>query len=486
VSCDPGFADCDGNPNNGCEADLTAPATCGSCTVACGPTQMCTPTGCGTACPAPLTYCSGSCVDLTNSLDHCGACGTHCNDPYFGHAVCSAGVCGIVCDPGYSPVAGGTTCWDIANDPRCCGTACSACPMPDGGDAVCNAGGCGMVCEPGMVVCSGACVDPQRDVANCGGCGVPCSGICTGGICDANAKQIIATGSGAIAALATDGTSVFWIDGAGNVMQVDRAGLGAPITLATGQQDTWHWMATSAAAPSVYWTNFTNAGIWMATKGTPGANFVAAVASRYIAVNSSYVYYGGDYQWADIYRLPFGGGTPQNVVHLTQPMFGDAFVAEYFDVDDTYLYVSETPLIAGTGWAWVFRYNLDGTNQAVNFCAVPNANGKTFAIGGGMVGCVAWSGTVTAAAASTLKLTGDLYLGSATPAVAVDATYVYFPSTVEAQGAKWPVSTPGLLRAAICGGPVERIGPVPSTATAADDLWIYWGDSTGAIHRIAR
>src|SRR6185312_11097333 len=180
--------------------------------------------------------------------------------------------CGLSCNPGYTVVNG--KCADIANDPTCCGATCTACPAPYGGDATCNAGVCGTVCEAGWTLCGGICVDPQRDVANCGGCGMPCSGICTGGICDPTAGQIIATGASPISAMAADGTWVFWIDGNGNVMQVDRAGTTAPITLATGQQDSEHEMVTTAT--SVYWTNFTNGGVWTATKGTPGVSFVAS------------------------------------------------------------------------------------------------------------------------------------------------------------------------------------------------------------------
>lgn len=31
VDCDPGFADCDGEPSNGCEASLSAASNCGRC-----------------------------------------------------------------------------------------------------------------------------------------------------------------------------------------------------------------------------------------------------------------------------------------------------------------------------------------------------------------------------------------------------------------------------------------------------------------------
>jgi len=36
-SCDPGFADCDGDSDNGCETSLTTLEDCGVCSESCGP-----------------------------------------------------------------------------------------------------------------------------------------------------------------------------------------------------------------------------------------------------------------------------------------------------------------------------------------------------------------------------------------------------------------------------------------------------------------
>lgn len=41
LSCNPGFADCDEDGRNGCEASLSDEATCGACNIACTPAQTC-------------------------------------------------------------------------------------------------------------------------------------------------------------------------------------------------------------------------------------------------------------------------------------------------------------------------------------------------------------------------------------------------------------------------------------------------------------
>jgi hypothetical protein len=87
-ACTGTFADCDGNPNNGCEANLqTDPLNCGAC--AAGPkdphvcaaggshAQACTNGACG--CPAGWADCNGERDDgceanLQTSNVHCGAC----------------------------------------------------------------------------------------------------------------------------------------------------------------------------------------------------------------------------------------------------------------------------------------------------------------------------------------------------------------------------------------------------------------------------
>jgi hypothetical protein len=70
VVCDPGFADCDGDPSNGCEANLQGDASnCGTCGHACsGDKPACASGTCGCAPPPDASYLD-SCSNCSQSGD---------------------------------------------------------------------------------------------------------------------------------------------------------------------------------------------------------------------------------------------------------------------------------------------------------------------------------------------------------------------------------------------------------------------------------
>jgi hypothetical protein len=68
ISCDPGWADCDGDSGNGCESDLTAPGSCGSCANSCG--GACVAGACAT-CDNGLTLDSNEPMDAARALGLC-------------------------------------------------------------------------------------------------------------------------------------------------------------------------------------------------------------------------------------------------------------------------------------------------------------------------------------------------------------------------------------------------------------------------------
>ncbi|MDF2697657.1 MAG: hypothetical protein K0S65_6040, partial [Labilithrix sp.] len=84
----PPARDCDGIPDNGCEASLLSNDNCGGCGIKCtDPNKPCInkPSGPSCGCGADQLYCydadfdTSFCVDPRSSDKHCSACGNACN-----------------------------------------------------------------------------------------------------------------------------------------------------------------------------------------------------------------------------------------------------------------------------------------------------------------------------------------------------------------------------------------------------------------------
>ena len=114
-ACDPGFADCDANPANGCEVDATTTANCGGCGKVCSTNNAmaaCNGGACQLTCNNGFGNCDANAANgcesnVTNDAMNCGACGHACS---LAHATasCAAGACGIAsCDArrGHRPFA---------------------------------------------------------------------------------------------------------------------------------------------------------------------------------------------------------------------------------------------------------------------------------------------------------------------------------------------------------------------------------------------
>jgi hypothetical protein len=155
AACPASFGTCDSNPNNGCETNLAATATCGSCSNDCNrafSTMTCDSGSCKVeSCAAPHADCNdtaadGCETDTEQSLQHCGGCDKPCA---LAHAAesCVSGSCVLgQCESNFSDcnlVASdgceSNTLTDTANCGACQHSCASEFP---GGLVSCSSGQC--------------------------------------------------------------------------------------------------------------------------------------------------------------------------------------------------------------------------------------------------------------------------------------------------------------------------------------------------------
>ena len=185
----------------GCVNTSNDPSNCGSCGASCSAganaTAVCAAGSCAFVCSAGFADCdrnpaNGCEVNLTSSVTHCGACGLSCPVRPGAASVCAAGSCGFLCASGTADCDGnpGNGCEASTNSVSNCGACGVACPARPGATAACTAGACRSSCIAGYADCDGnptnGCeVDTRTSSTNCGGCGTACpSGrVCAGGTC---------------------------------------------------------------------------------------------------------------------------------------------------------------------------------------------------------------------------------------------------------------------------------------------------------------
>jgi hypothetical protein len=200
TSCAAGFADCDGDPSNGCEADLSQSAHCGACTTTCsGAASFCVPGGgdagtfsCAASCPtATPTACGSSCVNTATDPRNCMTCGSACAAVTNGQPACVSSMCDITCDANFHKC--GSACADNTSLDSC-GTSCSPCPAPPAnGTEACNGVSCAFTCNTNYTACGNICSQLSSDSAHCGSCSKQCVSVaCTSGQCVEKDGQTVA------------------------------------------------------------------------------------------------------------------------------------------------------------------------------------------------------------------------------------------------------------------------------------------------------
>lgn len=167
-SCNVGFANCDGNPANGCEINLqTDFNNCGACGTRCNlanGTEACVSGVCQVvACDAGWGNCDGNhqngCeTNLMSSTSHCGSCNDRCSS-VNGVPSCVGGQCHISCNAGFGNCDGNARSngceTNLTNHPGHCGACGGDCFSWTGSASVdCSNGNCctdpgaGWICCP--------------------------------------------------------------------------------------------------------------------------------------------------------------------------------------------------------------------------------------------------------------------------------------------------------------------------------------------------
>jgi hypothetical protein len=116
------------------------------------------------ACPPERpTACRRGCVDVATDPTNCGTCGNRCRATAHGAAVCTGGVCGIVCDAGYGSC--GDRC--CAADRACCDGVCCTPGACCNGAGECSAEACAPHCEIDGEDYAADTINPEHDCQVC-------------------------------------------------------------------------------------------------------------------------------------------------------------------------------------------------------------------------------------------------------------------------------------------------------------------------------
>ena len=217
-ACDEGFADCNADPNDGCETDqLNSLQHCGSCERQCFSFHVadlvCSQGVCTSTCDAGFGNCSlpkapaedDGCETNLNTTADCGSCARQCEDQSVAALNCGQGLCNSTCLSGFAncilpqaPDVDDGCETHIALDLSSCGGCDRECAQDNVAEMICDQGLCQSTCTKGYGNCSqpgapgfddGCETHLYADTKNCGGCERLCASvnveqlICNNGLC---------------------------------------------------------------------------------------------------------------------------------------------------------------------------------------------------------------------------------------------------------------------------------------------------------------
>ncbi|WP_187027617.1 hypothetical protein [Persicimonas caeni] len=292
--CGPGTADCDGDMSNGCEVDTaTDTANCGACGTRCvfdNATAACNAGTCEIdSCSGTYDDCDGDptngCEANLNSLDHCGTCGDVC-DYENATEQCASGNCTFeACEGDFADCDSdlSTGCEiDTSSNLSHCGGCNQACSFPNA-SSMCSSGSCSFVdCLSGWVDLNGNTADgceyqctvqSSDDAPDASGVDANCDGI-DGEI----ARGIFVSTNGSDSASGTIDAPLASIGAALSLAQ-STSGLDH-IYVATGQYDE---QVTLVSGVSIF-GGYDEASNWMRTGSGTSRIFYPGGSGRMIAV----------------------------------------------------------------------------------------------------------------------------------------------------------------------------------------------------------
>ena len=465
-ACATGFAHCSSNADDGCEADLGKPEHCGGCATSCsGATSVCSGGACGNGCGAPTpTSCSGSCVDTKTSATNCGSCGNECPLPAHGQATCASGSCAFTCDGGYHPC--GSACASNSSLASC-GASCTPCATPPNAVATCSGVACGFTCNAGYADCDGNAANGceakvDSDGNDCASCGHSClGGACAGSVC----QPVAIFAGGSPEHLVVDDANVYF-SSSSNVMAITKSGtpLGT-FTTYNGQ----HVQAIAADASYVYAAD-DGGGIQKLTKSAAG---VALLRNASGEASMGIAAYGGALFWS-VYA---SGWMDKSLVD------GTSFAIEYsipplsninplrVAADASGVYWTETGSAAN---GRIMRSDLGFANPQ------PLLTGRSYPRDIALdASNVYWieqgSNTIAKLGKNGLGFVPLAVLPSSPSGIAVDTGYVYFGSQS------------GVGRVPVVGGSWTSFAPTSSmpAQVAVDAQAVYW-TMNGGVWKLAK
>lgn len=175
--------------NNGNLHVVTDPmidlANCGApghaCWVPPNAAAVCSNGVCGGRCAPGWANCDdwmnyNGCEVRINTVGNCGACGLVCPKPAHGVATCPEQCsgdacqarCGVTCDTGYTDC--NNQCVSLSSDPGNCRACGNACPGLANGAPICTpegGGTCGLICHLPFALCGRSCLDPVLPPTSC-------------------------------------------------------------------------------------------------------------------------------------------------------------------------------------------------------------------------------------------------------------------------------------------------------------------------------